>query len=160
MALLTSALFSKDPGTKFKVVDPALLQKIPSLQGLELTLSVIKRSGRRMFIQYLCSSGSGTLKLLADYEIEITKEDKVETLSAFIPRLRYSDRKPSRIAIRNPRENSPEWYTVLDGFWEQNPKNIYIKRIHTGLHEVKVPGAWVVESMDIPLDGLFQKFEG
>lgn len=160
MKLLISALFHKEPGTKFKVVDPVLLEKIPSIKGLELTLSVIKRSGPRTFVQYNSPSrGSGTLKIMADYEIEITQEGGAETftLSHFITRFRYSDRRPTRIAIRDPKSNSPEWYTLLDGFWEQNHKNIYLKKIHTGRYEVKIPGSWMIEGIDVSVDDIFKK---
>lgn len=159
MSLLTSTLYQKEPGTKFKVVDPILLDKIPSLKGLELTLSVIKRSGPRTFIQYVTPNGAGTLKLMADYDIEITEESEIITLSSFITKFRFSDRKPSRIAIKNPQSLTPSWYNILPGFWEQNPKNIRLKKIQSGYSEMKVPGAWVVEGMDIPMEGLFKKIE-
>jgi len=130
-------------GDKFKIVDAELLKRFPSLKNRELVVSVIKKSGKRIFIQYNSpQSGSGTLKLIrSNVKIKIIGKSKILTLSSFLIDNKYL-RKGEKITLNiNGRV---EDFDIMDGFWNQNPKNIYAHKIEKYGREYRVPFSSIV----------------
>jgi len=137
------AIWELSIGDKFIVTDTMLLKKFPSLKGREMIVSVIKRSGRRTFIQYtLPQSGSGTLKLITrDVAIKIIGRSKITTLSMFLNQTRYNHTQTKITLNLNGRI---EDFDIDSGFWLQNSKNIYAHKLRKYGTEYRVPFSSIV----------------
>jgi len=129
---------------KIKIVDENLLSKIPQLRNKELIVSVVKYSGNRLFCQYFSpTSGSGTLKVTYDPEIEILSKEDILTLSEFLQKERWANRKPVSLTL-NINGNLSQ-YQIPDSFWSQNFKNIRLKGLMKAGMSYSVPGSSIVK---------------
>lgn len=137
-----SSLYLKRPGIIFTVTDEELLEKMPSLRGQALTVSVIKRSGPRTMVQYFGPNGAGTLKLIKDYKIEIQGESQTSTLSSIIGKYKFKDSRPLRIKVNCNGEIAE--YVISQEFWDQTSTNIRLKGLQRFGSKYKVPGSCLV----------------
>lgn len=137
-----TSLYLKEPGTIFSIVDEELLEKMPSLREQSLIFSVIKKSGPYLMLQYTGPKGSGRLKLIKDYKIEIQGESKTPTLSSLIGKYKYRSDKPKKVKL-NGNGVAAEYGVTLE-FWEQNPNNIRLKGLQRFGTKYKIPGAFLV----------------
>jgi hypothetical protein len=140
-----ASLYGERAGRVFKLIDPELLKIFPRLENVELTLSIIKRSGPRTFIQCNTPGGASTLKLISvSHEIEfIEKDERQNTVSSLLLKyLFHPELRPTKLNINC--NGVPRIYEILPGFWEQTPTNIRLKYlIRFGTH-FKIPGSWFV----------------
>ncbi len=140
-----ASLYGERSGRVFKIVGEDLLRTFPNLRDVELTLSVIKRSGPRTFVQVNTPGGASTLKLISlDHEIEfIEKEERQQTLSSVVNKYRYRpEQRPTKLRINC--NGVSRVYEVLPEFWNQNPDNIRMKHLRYFGQNYKLPGSWFV----------------
>jgi phosphopentomutase len=130
---------------KIRITDEKLLQAIPKLKERTLIVSVIKRSGQRIFCQYFSpETGCGTLKVTYDPNIEIIGKEEIITLSTLLRTEKYSQKRPTSVTINI--NGSISEYNLNADFWEQNYNNIRLKHLIKGLSNYSVPGSSIVKS--------------
>ena len=130
---------------KIRITDEKLLQAIPKLKERTLIVSVIKKSGQRIFCQYFSpETGCGTLKVTYDPNIEIVGKEEITTLSTLLRTEKYSQKRPTSVILNI--SGSISEFTLANGFWEQNYNNIKLKYLMKGLSNYSVPGSSIVKS--------------
>ena len=139
-----ASLYYELPGVTFKVTDPRLLSTLPTLNGVALVFSSIKRSGRRTFVQVNSPRGTITLKLVSeDAAIEIlSDEERLLTLSHVINKYKHRNLRPFQLEVNCNGEIMI--YNVTDEFWNQNPKNIKVKHLSSRGEFYRIPSASIV----------------
>jgi hypothetical protein len=129
------------------VIDDYILSKIPQLKDRELIVSVIKKSGHRIFCQYFSpDTGSGTIKLTIDAKIKVVGKEDFLTLANFLKQQRYQTNKPKNVTINT--NGSVSEYSIAPGFWEQNPNNIRLKCLCQSFIIYSIPGSSIVKSFN------------
>lgn len=138
-----SSLIGRPPGTVFQITDEVLLEKFPYLRDELLNLSIAKRNGRKIYVQYNLHGTATTLKLIVDsYQIDIKDSTGLEPLISVIRNFKFADKKPSHVKISG--EGEELIYKIDTEFWEQNLNNIYLKGLSRFGQKYKIPGAWIV----------------
>lgn len=131
---------------KIKIIDEAIIAKLPKLKDKTLICSVIKKSGNRLFFQYVSpETGSGTLKVTSNPMCEVLGVENILTLSKFIIDYRDKNERPTVLVLNI--NGSLSTFDVDTRFWEQNPSNIKLKFLKKNMSLYSVPGSAIVNQM-------------
>ena len=145
-------LFNLRQGDEFILSDEKFKTIFPRVAGKKLIASVLKNSGQRMFLQYNGEIGCGTIKIpfsSPTIECEVTVLGKSEsmTLAQFMVKERGYSRFYDNSRVKNLKLNvngRSGFYVLEYGFMEQNPTNIFAKKMkHHGM-SYRVPTSSIV----------------
>jgi len=129
------------------ITDDYILSKLPQMKDKELIVSVVKKSGNRMFCQYFApDTGSGTLKVTIDPTIKVVGNENLTSLATFLKQERHQEYKPKSVSVNV--NGSIKEYTIEPGFWSQNAKNIRLRYLFVSCFEYTVPGSSIVKSFN------------